>query len=238
MVCCRWFTRAARITLLVVTGPTGGRVVYIDQDLGGSPYFVPDPDFLSWYERWLDELLWGFDGSWFGAGLPGREPDLVRVLTEGGEPGLQAEALTTLGRITALQPETLRALRPLLRGGSADVREQACRLLGKHQVSEAAAEINGLLEDPEPGVRKAALDALTRLPGEAGKAAARRLLGDVNESVVFRALRAEGCGCPESRRRRAAVQLAGPNRPAERPVGLGGDPERAGRRPRPRSLRP
>lgn len=46
-------------SLLIVTGTYRGRVVYVDIDGFGVPYFVLDSGFLPWYERWLDELLWG-----------------------------------------------------------------------------------------------------------------------------------------------------------------------------------
>jgi hypothetical protein len=29
-------------------------------------YFTAHPDFLAWYEDWLDQLLAGWDLSWFG----------------------------------------------------------------------------------------------------------------------------------------------------------------------------
>lgn len=105
--------------MLVVTGAYRGRVVYVNLDHPGSPYFVHHPDFLSWYERWLDELLWGYDDAWFGIGLPGREADLVRALREGGHPDLRHEALVTLGRLVILQPDTLEVIQTLLSDGSA-----------------------------------------------------------------------------------------------------------------------
>jgi hypothetical protein len=51
--------------LLIVSGPCRGRVAYVDAD-GQPPYVVPDDDFLSWYERWLDEALAGRAKAWFG----------------------------------------------------------------------------------------------------------------------------------------------------------------------------
>jgi HEAT repeat protein len=174
--------------LLVVTGAYRGRVVYVNLDRCGSPYFVHHTDFLSWYERWLDELLEGYNDSWFGFGLPGREPDLVQVLREGGNPDLRSAALTTLTRLASLRPETLEVLRALLGDASAGVRAQVCYLLGKHEVAAASADIAAHLEDDDPAVREAALDALTRLPGADWEPAARWLLRDGSESVVFRAL--------------------------------------------------
>lgn len=51
--------------LLIVSGAWRGRVCYVDVD-GQAPYFVADSDFLSWYERWLNETLSGKTISWFG----------------------------------------------------------------------------------------------------------------------------------------------------------------------------
>jgi hypothetical protein len=174
--------------LLVVTGAYRGRVVYVNLDRGGSPYFVHHPDFLSWYERWLDELLEGYEGSWFGFGLPGREPDLVRVLREDGDGDLRGEALSTLARLATLRPETLELLRSLLGDPSAGVRARACHLLGKHGVVAASAEIAARLDDDDPAVRKAAINTMTTLPGADWEPAARGLLRDPSEPVVFRAL--------------------------------------------------
>jgi len=54
---------------LVVNGIERGRVFYVG-DMH-TPYFMPDPDFLSWYERWLDETLSGKKIGWFeGYGWP------------------------------------------------------------------------------------------------------------------------------------------------------------------------
>jgi len=52
-------------TLLIVSGEARGRVVYVDT-AGNPPYFVRNADFLSWYERWLEETLAGKNLVWFG----------------------------------------------------------------------------------------------------------------------------------------------------------------------------
>ena len=46
------------LSILVVSGPARGRVT--DRgDTPAGPTFTNDPDFLSWYERWLDAVLAG-----------------------------------------------------------------------------------------------------------------------------------------------------------------------------------
>jgi len=174
--------------LLVVTGRARGRVVYVDLE-GGPPYFLRDLDFLAWYERWLDELLWGYDGSWFGFGLPGREDDLACVLREAEvSSDLRSEALTTLSRIPDLSGTTLDVVKNLLHDPSADVRCKAVHLLGKHIARPAADEIRSLLQDVDASVRRAALEALMSLPGVAWESAARTALRDASPEVVFYAL--------------------------------------------------
>ncbi|MFD1082636.1 hypothetical protein ACFQ3M_13665 [Micromonospora andamanensis] len=46
------------LSLLVLCGPARGRVVDTCPSKRG-PGFAADPDFLSWYERWLDAVLAG-----------------------------------------------------------------------------------------------------------------------------------------------------------------------------------
>lgn len=55
------FQGCSYYALLVVSGSARGRVVYIDQEGQQPPYFLREPDFLSWYERWLDETIGGYD---------------------------------------------------------------------------------------------------------------------------------------------------------------------------------
>jgi hypothetical protein len=59
---------------LVVSGPYADRILYF----GGYPYFSDEPDFLSWYERWLDERAAGHDLHYFGWGPAGDEATLLR----------------------------------------------------------------------------------------------------------------------------------------------------------------
>ena len=51
--------------LLVVSGPTRGRVCTVDLDMQ-APKFAPQREFLDWYEAWLDEVLSGKDIGAFG----------------------------------------------------------------------------------------------------------------------------------------------------------------------------
>jgi len=46
------------LAALVVTGAGRGRVAYVSWS-GRAPVYARDPDFLAWYERWLDAALAG-----------------------------------------------------------------------------------------------------------------------------------------------------------------------------------
>ncbi len=157
--------------MLVITGEHRGRVFYLGV---GPNYFVHHLDFLSWYERWLDELLWGFDDTWFGIGLPGREGDMVVVLRSEEPAEKKGEAIRTLWRIPNLNRESLAAIRSTLGHASPNVRIQAAHLLRKHHDTEAIPEIKGLLWDADPLVREAAVKALaTLLPEDSWVSAVR-----------------------------------------------------------------
>ena len=50
-------TGCANYVVLILNGPYTGRIAAVNLDFNEVPYFFRDLDFLSWYERWLDELL-------------------------------------------------------------------------------------------------------------------------------------------------------------------------------------
>ncbi len=174
-------------SLLIVTGPHRGAVVNIDPGLSAPPYFARDGGFLAWYERWLDELPWGWDGTWFGFGLPGREPELAEALLAPPYAD-RGDALRTLARIPALSDATLAAAGVCLGDEDASVRAAATSLLGRHRGAAAAQLITRRLMDPDPAVRSAALQALA--PDHAESTGCyRAALADPSPDVVHAALR-------------------------------------------------
>jgi hypothetical protein len=175
-------------SLLIVTGPNRGSVVNIDHDLSGAPYFTRDAGFLAWYERWLDELLWGWDGSWFGFGLPGRETELASALL-GSSGDERRDALRTLLRVPVLSQATLTAVAACAGDPDPPTRAAAITVLGKQGTGSAV--IAGRVTDSDPAVRTAAVRALPEDAAVHWRAA----LTDPDPAVVRAALhRLAGCG--------------------------------------------
>lgn len=65
------------MTGLVISGAYQGRVVYFDLDRCGAPFFVREEGFFGWYERWLKELLAGYDVDFYGMHLGGSAKGLM-----------------------------------------------------------------------------------------------------------------------------------------------------------------
>jgi hypothetical protein len=84
----RWFEGAIAVSsqgctyaaVLVVSGPHRGRLVSVDMD-GQPPFFFEEPDFLGWYEQWIDGVLAALASPTEGS------------LPVGSEAGLAAAAL-------------------------------------------------------------------------------------------------------------------------------------------------
>lgn len=83
------------VTGLIVTGREAGRVVYLDESRGGeAPYVMDEPDFLGWYERWLDDLLSGVDTTAFGWEIEGDEPKPLSLIGDPETPHIdRADAM-------------------------------------------------------------------------------------------------------------------------------------------------
>jgi hypothetical protein len=140
--------------VLIVSGPQRGRVVNIDLS-DQPPIFCTDTDFLAWYERWLDEMLWGWDTHWFGHTRGGSEEELAVAARHEAEPGQRREALRSLSRIPHPTTRTHQAIRDALDDSAAIVRLAAVAAV-KAEMTDAVARTIELLADDDPDVRDSA----------------------------------------------------------------------------------
>ena len=144
---------------LVVSGPYAGRVVYVDAD-GQTPYMVRNGEFLEWYERWLDELLGGYDLHWFGFGIGGTEEDLLRILDQAVSYSERTEAVDAMGRLPALSEKGQQCVKSLLSDSDGAIRAAACSAIRTCNVVGAEEAIAKLLRDDCASARRQAVWAL------------------------------------------------------------------------------
>jgi HEAT repeat protein len=172
-------------TQLIVSGPFAGRVIYVDA-AAVPPYIVRDVDFLAWYERWLDELLQGYDINWFGYGPGGGEEDYWRILNDShSSDNLKAEAASSFCKLPRVSVETIDRIPALLGSPIAGVREGGLAAIGKFKIRSAVNQAAGLLDDPSPEVRKQAVFVAMELDCENRiEQILHRLHGDPDKGVA------------------------------------------------------
>ncbi len=154
------------MTGLIVTGEFAGRVVYLDAD-GFAPYVVHEPDFLSWYERWLNELLGGYDLFSFGYGITGTEASLMAMLDINTETtdSEGVDAVYAISRLPHLSPEGRRAICRLISDPVSDVCAGACYAAEVFEIQEASDLLVDRIEDESPAVQMAAIGAAMKISG-------------------------------------------------------------------------
>ena len=126
---------------LVLTGPVRGRIAYATEDFdnpGHTPFVPEEPDFLAWYERWLDEVIDGTllqDGAlWFGH-LPGGPAETLVARWQGAAPPDRRRLLQGLAQKATLPATALDALEAGLEGAAGEEREALLMVLAKHDVN-------------------------------------------------------------------------------------------------------
>ncbi|MDX3798551.1 HEAT repeat domain-containing protein [Streptomyces sp. AK04-3B] len=174
------------MTLLVISGPARGKLLDANLgDLAAPPVLHPQPDFLTWYEDWLDALPAGGLVPDFRDQTRGSSEELVDILTASGSPGERRAAAYTLG---GRQPLTGRARNALVQAVTDDpdrrVRMDAVRTLAELD-GDAAGVLASALKDPDHWVRRRALVYLLQVSDDeaAYGATARELLQDENPNV-------------------------------------------------------
>jgi len=82
---------------IVLNGSHCGRVIYTDSFYENQPFFfVYETTFLDWYERWLDEIIAGYDISWFGTKMSGDETALINFYTTAKDDETRLAALNSM----------------------------------------------------------------------------------------------------------------------------------------------
>lgn len=175
-------------TQLVVSGPGHGRLVNVDLNGVPAPYVLEDEDFLSWYERWLNELLAGYDVTWFGEKIPGDETGLLGILADDPSPHRRARAARSLRALPVISQTAAEALARAATDASPLVREAVMEVAWRSEVRSIKSAARAALSDPEPPVRAEAISVLRALGTADVAERARLLLADPDREVRWRAM--------------------------------------------------
>ena len=171
-------------TLLVITGEYRGRVVYADADDNGL-YLCREKDFLSWYERWLDEMLNGYNTHSFGYGPGGDANDFFRLIETSVDEDEIAEAFYAFSRLPQVNEKDKQRLITYKQRNETYIKEALCRLAWKINLPYTDEEIETLLNDPEGKIRKEAiLLAAEKNPVRFRKKLFNMILNDPDKKVV------------------------------------------------------
>ncbi|MFI7062381.1 HEAT repeat domain-containing protein [Kribbella sp. NPDC050124] len=177
----------AYYTHLVVSGPGRGRLVNVNADWCDPPYVSEDPDFLTWYERWLDELLAGYSVTDFGQKLPGDETALLAILAGDPDPDRRVRAAWSLSYLPDFRASAGNGLAAAAADPDPRVREAALGVGWRSTVRQVETAARTALTDSAAPVRAAAIHVL-RVLGTADLAErARALLADADSAVMWAA---------------------------------------------------
>jgi SMI1 / KNR4 family (SUKH-1) len=102
---------------IVLNGQFKGRVVNLDIDRQ-KPQFTFENNFLDWYERWLDEVIYGDlvkdSPSWFGYNKGGPEEELLTCFTTSNNSENKKDCLIGLLNKNGLKPQTINEIEHLI----------------------------------------------------------------------------------------------------------------------------
>ncbi|QDH23571.1 hypothetical protein [Saccharibacillus brassicae] len=122
--------------MLVLQGPCRGRVVYVDRN-HQIPFFTYEVNFLEWYERWLDEIIGGYDTDWFALERAGDEVVLVDLYLSSLEERVKVSAIQGMHKLKKLKPDAVSFLLEQGLDESAAVRLAALEILAQKNYAEA-----------------------------------------------------------------------------------------------------
>ncbi len=175
-------------TCLVLTGEHRSRVVYIDDEFIRTPFFPHEANFLEWYERWLDEVIHGYDVTDFGYFMGGDEVALIQKFQQSSDTNLQASALSSLKKLPVIQPETVAFIEAQLRHANKQICLSAFRLLTNYAYNKAKPAIKTYLHSSDPDEQLMAVKSIfwyAKTHSSEWVTDIAALLPSVNDEVLF-----------------------------------------------------
>ena len=116
-------------------GPYRGQVVYYDEDFCGPPFFVREKGFLAWYERWLREVIAGYNEEevGFGLNMDGTPNQLMELYQQTEDPEEKIEIIDSFYKFETLPGKQ----KTYFKQACAGENDMEVRMKGTWEVKEA-----------------------------------------------------------------------------------------------------
>lgn len=137
------------MTGLMLAGPYRGQVVYYDEDFCGPPFFVREKGFLSWYERWLREVIAGYNDeeTGFGLNLDGKPGELMELYEQTENPEEKIEIIESCYKFVTFPAKQKAYFKQVCaRESNMEVRMKLIQMLVRFRVPGMTKEIEKLWE--------------------------------------------------------------------------------------------
>ncbi|QPN89397.1 SMI1/KNR4 family protein [Proteus vulgaris] len=136
--------------LLVVNGDYKGHILYTSDWVNSdTPYtFSYETSFTQWYERWLDEVILGYDTSWFGHRMGGNEEVLLCLANDNDDITRKINAINSLTKLPKLSNRSLYFLEQQLQTESIELYKASLNVLATYFKELALPHIQRALITP------------------------------------------------------------------------------------------
>ncbi|MCO4181091.1 SMI1/KNR4 family protein [Proteus terrae] len=136
--------------LLVVNGDYKGHILYTSDWVNSdTPYtFSYETSFSQWYERWLDEVILGYDTSWFGHRMGGNEEMLLQFAQNNEDITKKISAINSLTKLPELSNNSLDFLGQQLQTEDIELYKVSLNVLATYFKEQALPYIQQALVAP------------------------------------------------------------------------------------------
>jgi len=133
---------------LVLNGKHKGKIVCIDIDMQ-KPYFLFEPNFLDWYERWLDEITADTsteNENLFNFTLGGSAKYILKVFESAKDRETKLECLSGILKKKKVVLDILDVLEKEIKCNDIDIQKNILQILTKFDYNRAYSYLNDLVE--------------------------------------------------------------------------------------------
>lgn len=124
-------------TLLCINGEYINKVFYFDWDRELPFFMCFENSFLDWYERWLDEVIKGYDTTWFAWERGGDDIYLMGLYHSNESEDIKKESLRGMFKLKKLSNETLKEIEKICDSEDLNLFSLSLNLLTKFDYSLA-----------------------------------------------------------------------------------------------------